>query len=147
MYFGYFEHHLDEKGRLLLPKKIKESLKEGETIYVLKGFEGCLAVYDEAEFNKLCSECENISYTKKNSRDYLRVVLGSVIALSLDKVGRIQIPSLTLSKYQIGKNVVILGVRDHFEIWDMEAYQKYEADINDNFEQIAESLNKDEKRD
>lgn len=144
MYFGYFEHHLDNKGRLSLPKKIKEELKEGDSLYVLKGFEGCLAVYSEAEFNKLCEECESVSFNKKNSRDYLRIVLGSVIALNVDKVGRIQIPTLTLTKYKISKNVVILGVRDHFEIWDLKSYQEYESHIEDNFEQIAESLSQDE---
>ena len=144
MYFGYFEHHLDEKGRLLLPKKIKEGLKENATLYVLKGFEGCLSIYNETEFLKLCEECDSISFNKKNSRDYLRAVLGSVIELNLDKVGRIQLPSLVLNKYKMSKDVVVLGVRDHFEIWDLKTYQEYERSINDNFEAIAENLTKDE---
>lgn len=144
MYFGYFEHHLDEKGRLLLPRKIKEATIANSTLYVLKGFEGCLSVYNEAEFNKLCAECESISFNKKNSRDYLRIVLSSVIELKMDKVGRIQIPNLTLNKFKIGKDVAVIGVRDHFEIWDLAAYKKYEADINDNFEDIAEKLDQDE---
>lgn len=144
MYFGYFEHHLDDKGRLLLPRKIKEGLKENATLYVLKGFEGCLSVYNESEFQKLCEECDSISFNKKNARDYLRIVLGSVIELNVDKVGRIQLPTLTLNKFKIGKDVVVLGVRDHFEIWDLKTYQEYEKSINDNFEEIAESLDKDE---
>ena len=42
MFFGHYEHSLDDKGRLLLPRKIKEELKENSPLYVLKGYEGCL---------------------------------------------------------------------------------------------------------
>ena len=140
MYFGYFEHTLDDKGRLLLPKRIKEGLAENAPLYVLKGFEGCLSVYNEIEFEKLTQECEKISFNHKNSRSYLRIVLGSVIQLNIDKVGRIQLPSQILNKYSINKNVVILGVGDHFEIWDSQIYQAYEKEANDNFETIAEKM-------
>ena len=140
MYFGYFEHTLDDKGRLSLPKRIKEGLLENASLYVLKGFEGCLSVYNESEFNKLCQECEKISFNHKNSRSYLRIVLSSVVQLNLDKVGRIQLPSQILSKYNIKKDVVILGVGDHFEIWDSEIYKAYELDANENFESIAEKM-------
>ena len=144
MFFGHYEHSLDEKGRLLLPKKIKEELKDNSPLYVLKGFEGCLSIYREAEFLKLCEECEKISFNKKNSRSYLRAVLSSVIELTIDKVNRIQIPKDTLTRFHISKNVIIIGVNDHFEIWDSESYQRYEEEVNSHFEEIAESLNEDE---
>ena len=144
MFFGHYEHSLDEKGRLLLPKKIKEELKDNSPLYVLKGFEGCLSIYREAEFLKLCEECEKISFNKKNSRSYLRAVLSSVIELTIDKVSRIQIPKDTLTRFHISKNVIIIGVNDHFEIWDSETYQRYEEEVNAHFEEIAESLDEDE---
>ena len=145
MFFGHYEHTLDEKGRLLLPRKIKDELKDNSSLYVLKGFEGCLAVYSEEEFLKLTKECEKISFNKKNSRSYLRAVLSSVIELSIDKVNRIQIPKDTLSRFHIAKNVIIIGVGDHFEIWDSESYQKYELEVNAHFEEIAESLEKSDE--
>ena len=141
MYFGYFEHTLDEKGRLSLPRKLREGLSEGSLLYILKGFEGCLSVYSEAEFQKLCEEANKISYTKKNDRAYLRVMLASVVELSLDKVNRLQLPTQILNKYQISRNVALIGVRDHFEIWDLETYKAYEKDALARFEDIAETLN------
>ena len=144
MFFGHYEHSLDEKGRLLLPRKIKEELKDNSSLYVLKGFEGCLSVYSEAEFLKLCEECEKISFNKKNSRDYLRAVLSSVVELNIDKVNRIQLPKDVLTRFRINRNVIIIGVGDHFEIWDNESYQRYEEEVNSHFEEIAESLSKDE---
>lgn len=140
MYFGSYEHTLDDKGRLMIPRRLKEGLNEGSTLYIMKGFEGCIAVYNESEFEKLSKECSQISFNKKNSRTYLRIMLSSVTALNVDKVGRIQIPSATLSKYEIGKQVMIIGVGDHFEIWDLIKFNEYQAKANENFEAIAESL-------
>lgn len=140
MYFGYYEHLLDEKGRLSLPRKLREGLSEGSLLYVLKGFDGCLSVYNESEFQALCLEVNNISFNKKNSRSYLRIVLGSVVELTLDKVNRIQIPASILAKYHIGHSVALLGVGDHFEIWDLKAYQEYEKQALEEFETVAENL-------
>ena len=145
MYFGSYEHSLDEKGRLLIPRKLKEGLSEGSNLYILKGFEGCIAVYNEDEFKKLTEECSKISFNKKNSRDYLRLVLSSVTNLVVDKVGRIQLPTPVLNKYEIGRQVMIIGVGDHFEIWDLNKFNIYQAEANENFEQIAESLEKEDE--
>lgn len=140
MYFGSYEHTLDDKGRLMIPRRLKEGLSEGSALYIMKGFEGCIAVYNESEFEKLTKECSQISFNKKNSRTYLRIMLSSVTELNVDKVGRIQIPVATLNKYQIGKQVMIIGVGDHFEIWDLNKFNKYQDEANENFEAIAESL-------
>ena len=145
MFFGSYEHTLDDKGRLLLPKKIKEGLIDSSFLYILKGFEGCLSVYGKEEFVKLTKECESISFNKKNSRTYLRLVLSSVIELNVDKIGRIQLPTQILSKYQIGKQVTIIGVGDHFEIWDLNKFNDYQAEANEHFEEIAESLDKNDE--
>ena len=143
MYFGSYEHTLDEKNRLLIPKKLKEGLKENAFLYILKGFEGCLAVYNQEEFDKLIKQSESISFNKKNSRDYLRLMLSSVTELSIDKVGRIQLPQQLINKFQISRNVIIIGVYDHFEIWDKTKYEEYQSEANERFEQIAESLEKE----
>ena len=142
MYFGSYEHTLDNKGRLFIPRQLKNGLNEGSKLYVLQGFEGCLSVYNELEFTKLVEECSLLSFNKKNNRAYLRTMLASVMELIVDKVGRIQLPAAALSKYQISREVTVIGVVDHFEIWDSNKFNKYQAEANENFEEIAESLDK-----
>ena len=44
MYFGYYEHSLDDKGRLMIPSKLREGLVAGSPLFVIKGYEGCLSV-------------------------------------------------------------------------------------------------------
>ena len=140
MYFGSYEHSLDSKGRLLIPSRLKDGISEGSALYVMQGFDGCLSIYNQEGFEELTKECASLSYQKKSARDYLRTLLSSVTPLFVDKVGRIQLPSYTLSKYGIGKQVMIIGVGDHFEIWDLKKYLDYQKEANARFEEIAEHL-------
>ena len=146
MYFGYYEHSLDDKGRLMIPAKLREGLSGGSPLYVLKGFEGCLSIYNEISFMKLSEKLSSLPYEDKEARSYIRNLLGSVVQLNVDKLGRIQVPTTTLNKYQISRQVAVIGVGDHFELWDLAKYQEYEADNSKKFEDVADKLvNKDER--
>ena len=65
--------------------------------------------------------------------------------ITIDKQGRLQFPQATLTKYNLKKEVTIVGVLDHLEIWDREEYQKYLNDNEGDFESNAEELLKHEK--
>ena len=146
MYFGYYEHSLDDKGRLMIPSKLREGLSSGSPLYVLKGFDGCLSIYNEISFIKLSERLSTLAYEDKDARSYIRNVLGSVTQLNVDKLGRIQIPVTILNKYQISRQVAVIGVGDHFEVWDLAAYNDYEVINSKKFEDIADKLvNKDER--
>ena len=139
MFYGYYEHNLDDKGRLMIPSKIREGLSSS-SLYVIKGFEGCLSVYPEVAFTKLCQFLESLAYENKEARSYIRNVLSSVIQLNVDKLGRIQIPTLALNKYGISHQVAVLGVGNHFEIWDLEKYKLYDEENSKSYEDIADLL-------
>lgn len=143
MFFGRFNHSLDDKGRLVIPSKMREQFSR--LIYIMKGYDGALAIYKEQEFLKLVEQAEKLDFNKKNTRFYLRSQLASTCELELDKQGRVQIPTQLLNQYKIGKDVIIIGVGDHIEVWDKAIYEKYENEANENFEEIAENLKKDDE--
>lgn len=138
MFFGNYSHSLDEKGRLVIPRKMRDDL--GNHIFIMKGFDGALAIYKEEAFSAVVEELKRYSFLKKENRDYLRIKLASIVELEVDKMGRVQIPTAILAKYHINKDVVVLGAGDHIEVWDNESYEKYLASIEDNFEDIAERI-------
>ena len=138
MFFGNYSHSLDDKGRLVIPRKMRDEL--GNKIFIMKGFDGALSIYKEEAFSKMMNELENLSYNKKENRDYLRIKLASVVELDVDKLGRVQIPQAILTKYHINKDVVVLGSLDHIEVWDQETYESYYSSIEENYEDIAERL-------
>ena len=141
MFFGNYSHSLDEKGRLVIPKKMREEL--GNKIFIMKGFDGALAIYQESAYSRVMEELEKYSFNKKENRDYLRLKLASIVDLDVDKMGRVQLPVAILGKYHIAKDVIVLGAGDHIEVWDKARYEEYTS-IEDEYEDIAERIGKDD---
>lgn len=138
MYFGSFNHTLDEKGRLSMPRKFRDLL--GEKAYILKGYEGSLSIYDQASFANYIAALTSLPYSHKDARDVQRVALSSAYELEVDRVGRISLPSMLLTKYAISRNVVVVGVVDHIEIWDKTKWEEYLANSEKDFEEKSEHL-------
>ena len=138
MYFGSFVHNLDDKGRLMIPRKMREEL--GYKVYIMKGFDGSLSLYNEERYQKLVEEFSRLSFNQSKVRDYLRLQFASTYEMEVDKLGRVQIPTALLTKYNISKEVLVLGIGDHIEVWDKAKYEEYENGIRDEFESIAEEI-------
>lgn len=123
-FFGSYNRSLDSKGRLLIPVKL---LSPGVTsFYVLRGFDGCVAVYEQDEFDKLVASLEAMDYNDERQRAYVRLVSASIVKLPLDSHNRVNLTQPMLREYGIGQEVVLIGVLDHFEIWDSLAYSAYQ---------------------
>ncbi|MBR5996998.1 MAG: division/cell wall cluster transcriptional repressor MraZ [Bacilli bacterium] len=143
MYFGSFAHSLDEKGRLMIPRKMREEL--GYKVYIMKGFDGSLSLYNEERYHELVKEFSRLSFNQQKVRDYLRIQFASTYEMEVDKLGRVQLPTALLNKYNISREVIVLGIGDHIEVWDKAKYAEYEESVKDSFEALAEDI--DAKRD
>ena len=141
MFFGSFAHTLDEKGRLMIPRKMREEL--GLRVYIMQGYDGSLSVYTESRYQKLVAEFEILPFNQRKNRDYLRIQFASTHEMDVDKLGRVQIPTALLNKFNISREVIVLGIGDHIEIWDQKKYQEYESSVKDEFENIAETIGND----
>ena len=73
----------------MIPSKMRDSLSS--KLYVMKGFDGCIEVYNESKFQEMVQKLEQLAFTKKDVRIYVRAKLGSTYELDVDKLGRIQI--------------------------------------------------------
>jgi MraZ protein len=138
MFFGSFAHTLDEKGRLMIPRKMREEL--GYKVYIMQGFDGSLSVYTEGKFLLLSEEFAKLPFNQRKNRDYLRAQFATTYEMEVDKLGRVQIPTALLKKFNISRNVTVLGMGDHIEIWDSAKYEAYEQEAIENFDKNAEEL-------
>jgi len=141
-FFGTYHRTLDEKNRLQVPSKLLDDLPS--KFYLLRGFEGCLDIYLQKDFDALMESLSALSYLDKNARDYIRLTTASTMELPTDSHGRLALPKDVVDSYHIGKDVLVLGVIDHFEIWDDEAYAAYEAKNAPQYAALASSLGKGE---
>lgn len=138
MIFGSYEYNIDEKGRISIPSKFRNEI--GDKLYLIKGYEGCISLYKEEDFQRYITNIQNLPYEKAKVRQHARILLQSVVELSIDKAGRVLIPSRTLKEYNIGKSVLLLGSLDHLEIWDIDKWNAYKEENEKNFELDAEDL-------
>ena len=122
-YFGTFHRSLDPKGRLLIPSRF--GFAKGQDVYVVRGHEGCLAVYDEEGFDRLMEKYLAMDFENPSERAKVRIMASSTLPTTIDGVGRILLGKDVIRDYDIGGDVAILGVLDHFEIWDEGAYARY----------------------
>ena len=123
-FFGSYPRNLDGKGRLLLPSALFG--KELPTsLYILRGFDGCLSVYLQEGFDELLANLQTIDQRDPGERAYLRLVTSSMKELKVDAHGRVLLGVDTLAEYGLGDEVLVNGALDHIEIWDKAAFHSY----------------------
>jgi MraZ protein len=138
MFFGSYLYSIDEKGRLVIPSKMRGI--SGNTVFAMRGFEKCLTLYTQETFEKFANQLQTLNFNQVQVRQYVRLALASVVELTFDTHGRIQLPVETMKAFGLQKQVKIIGVNDHMEIWDLDQWTEYEKEQQANFESIAEDL-------
>lgn len=140
MFYGNYIHSIDDKGRLVIPSKIRHQC--GSKLFAMMGFEKCLSLFPENNFEKLVSTIDQHDFNQKDARDYIRMALSSAIELEIDDHGRVQLSVDTMKDFKLNKNVRVIGVNDHLEIWPEDVWLQYQKEQRDQFEAKAEKLSK-----
>nr|WP_330389805.1 division/cell wall cluster transcriptional repressor MraZ [Oribacterium sp. WCC10] len=136
---GEYHHNLDAKGRLIIPAKFRDQL--GMEFTVTRSLDGCLAMYASKEWEALEDKLNALPMTNEKARSLKRFLLGSANTCELDKQGRILIPQVLRDKAGLDKDITLLGVGDHIEIWDTDLYnEKYNFDDEEALEADWEGL-------
>lgn len=138
MFMGEYRHSIDAKGRLIIPSKLREQC--GSSVVVTRGFDGCLALYPQEEWTRYYQKLQMLPRTKKEARNFVRIITSKASECEFDKLGRINIPNVLKIEGKLEKECVIVGVGDYIEIWNASLWQNY-YDLNkDKFDGILESL-------
>lgn len=140
MLTGQFLNTFDEKGRLLIPSKIRNELS-GDKVIVTSGVDSCLWVYHPAEWEKVVGEIMgSTSQFQSKARLLQRRIIAPAVACDIDSVGRIRIPQTLRDSANISKNAMILGIMNYIEIWDPEQYEQYLEESESQYLEAAELL-------
>lgn len=137
MYIGKYYHSVEEKGRVSLPKAFRS---QSQDWIVTRGLDGGLFLFETEQFTSELQKLESRSFTKKDNRDFMRLMTNEAAAVNPDKNGRIQLPEYLANFAHISKNVVIVGSYSYVELWDRETYHTYLDELESRASQIAESL-------
>jgi MraZ protein len=139
VFLGEYEHTIDEKNRLTLPVKFRDSFPDG--LVVTRGMDGCLYAYATANWERLVeSRLASLDLLSRDDRMIQRYFFSAAVEAAPDKQGRIMLPAPLLEHASLGREVVVAGVHDHLEIWDRATWRALVKEVEGRVEDVAERL-------
>ncbi len=140
MFLGTHYPKLDDKGRLTLPAKFRETLAGG--VVVTKGQDRSLVVWPTAEFGEYADRIREASRSDARARAFSRVLFSTAFDQVPDRQGRITVPA-GLRDYaglSRDRDCVVVGNHATVEIWDSAAWEAYLAAQEPEFADITEEV-------
>jgi len=128
MFRGNSFHNLDTKGRLIIPTRFRDVLKQSSVNgLMVSKMDGSVFCYTVEEWRKIEERILNLAVKGENMRRFRRIFIGGAFDCLPDKQGRIVIPPVLRQYAGLDREVVLIGVLDHFEIWSQEKWLKEDA--------------------
>ena len=139
MFLGEYEHTIDDKNRLTLPARFRESFAGG--VVLTRGLDECLDVYARGDWDSLVeARLAPLDPFSKEARDLKRFFFSAASDAELDKQGRVLVPPALMRHGRLGREVVVAGVHDHLEIWDRSAWNDNVTKVEGSADDVAQRL-------
>lgn len=127
MFRGANAIQLDDKGRLAMPTRYRDSLQtdcEGSLVATIDTETRCLLLYPLPDWEKIETKLEALPSYNRAARRIQRLLIGHATELELDGHGRILLPQTLRDYAGLKKTVVLLGQGKKFELWDESEWQR-----------------------
>jgi MraZ protein len=117
---------LDAKGRLSVPTRHRDVLSATAAgqLTMTKHPHGCLMVFPRPEWEKFR---ERIAALPMSAQWWKRIFLGNAMDVEMDATGRVLVSPELREAAGIAKDTMLLGMGNHFELWDKATYDAQEA--------------------
>lgn len=127
MFQGASSISLDAKGRLSVPTRYRDVLSATAAgqLTITKHPHGCLMIFPRPEWEAFRAR---IAELPMSAQWWKRIFLGNAMDCELDASGRVLVAPELRAAAGITKGAVLLGMGNHFELWDAETYAAQEAE-------------------
>ncbi|MBU3576778.1 division/cell wall cluster transcriptional repressor MraZ [Polynucleobacter sp. UK-Kesae-W10] len=121
MFQGASALNLDAKGRMSIPAKHRDALLvQGEgRVTLTKHPDGCLLLFPRPEWEAFRAR---VAQLPMDAHWWRRIFLGNAAEMDLDSAGRILVSPELRAAAGIEKEVILLGMGSHLELWDAATY-------------------------
>jgi MraZ protein len=124
-FYGSYDVSFDEKGRLIIPAKIRAKIA-GNTLFVTQSPDECLWVFPPEAWTDFSTKVlKATSPFRAEDREIYRQVISPSQEVEIDKAGRILIPHFLRGYANIKRDAFVLSVNTFFEVWDVETYKDH----------------------
>jgi MraZ protein len=122
---GTYQCSLDEKGQLTLPRSLRDQLNGCDTVLVSPGPDKCLWLTNQAHLERLGERLEQSQASEADVRVFKRLYFAQTEKLSVNTDGRVAVPERLAQFAGLHQEVVLVGIDDHFEVWDAARWRQY----------------------
>lgn len=120
---GEFRHTIDAKGRLIVPSRLRDELEDDKVVLVVWP-DGCISLWSGPGWQNLQGELLRQSKASPANRSAIRAIASSAHTDLVDRQGRISVPQHLRDYAGIDRDVVVVGVLDHGEIWSPQRWDQ-----------------------
>ncbi|MCJ7604938.1 MAG: division/cell wall cluster transcriptional repressor MraZ [Dehalococcoidales bacterium] len=138
MFYGEFDYKIDDKGRVPIPPRFRNALKDG--VVLTTGPEKCLTAYTPQEWKKVADQLTPSGLTRAKMRRLSRAIFSTAFSTKIDNQGRIAIPAPHREHAGISEDIVIAGSNTYLEIWDKSLWEEEKQISQEQAWQIIETL-------
>lgn len=126
MFQGASALSLDAKGRMSIPARHRDVLTQqcAAQLTLTRHPDGCLLLFPRPTWEQ---HREQIAAWPIQARDWKRIFLGNAFDVDMDSAGRILVAPELRAATGIQRDVMMLGMGSHFEIWDAVKLAQNEA--------------------
>lgn len=129
LFLGEYDHVLDDRGRITLPRKLRQELGRDEVV-LSRGFDACIFGFDREQWEKEAEKHIEASLTSEEARKIRRYLFAAAESVEVDRLGRIIVPTQLKEYAKIEKEVIVVGAGDHFEIWNTSDWINYQKTLD-----------------
>ncbi len=142
MYFGESVAKLDEKSRITVPRRTRDTMEvEGHAIwYMTRGYDKSIFLFHRDAWNEIRTLASKHPSMDGKSLDFRRYFFSGVTEVRPDPQGRMAVPQHLREYAGIDKEAVLIGVDDHLELWNREAWRAFQDTMGEGFKEMASAL-------
>jgi MraZ protein len=139
VFTGTYQRSIDDKGRFLLPKKLRDELAESRSLFLTPGTDRCLELHCTKSLNDMAERTRQSAAGSKRIKSFSRLFYAQAEQCEIDSLGRLRIPKHLMEYALLKKEIVILGVGSNWEVWDAENWQTYLQNNENEFDLISQA--------
>ena len=148
MFRGATKVTLDAKGRLAIPTRHRERLAarcEGQLVATVDR-DYCLLIYPFPDWEEIERKLVRLPSLNRQARRLQRLMVGYATELEIDGHGRILLPKELREFAGLGRQAILIGQGNKFELWDEESWnakrdawlgEEDEADLSAELESLS----------
>jgi MraZ protein len=126
VFISTFEKQLDAKRRIVAPQEFRATVAPFDGLFCFPSIEAdCIEGGGKALFDSYASLIDEFPFGDPTRTALETSIMGGMVQLGFDTAGRITLPEMFCDQFGLTDWVVLVGMRDRFQIWSRDAFQTH----------------------